>query len=110
MISSDRKIIYTLKFSYISMKELLDVNLWISKDFSELNKILNEKIRANNLKFDDKKFNNKLPGFPEEEDIKEKVNTNEQVTYSSDDNYDSDDFRMSEIKNKKNYFSDVKIC
>ena len=83
------------------MKELLDVNLWISKDFSEFNKIVNEKIRANNLKFDDKKFNNKL---------KEKVNTNEQVTYSSDDNYDSDDFRMSEIKNKKNYFSDVKIC
>ena len=110
LISSDRKIIYTLKFSYISMKELLDVNLWISKDFSELNKIMNEKIRANNLKFDDKKFNNKLPGFQEEEDIKEKVNTNEQVTYSSDDNYDSDDFRMSEIKNKKNYFSDVKIC
>ena len=112
-ISSDKKIIYTLKFSYLSLKELLNVNLWISKDFSELNKIVNEKIRANNLKFDDKKFKNKLPGFPEEEeeeDITEKINSNEQVTYSSDDNYDSDDFRMAEIKNKKKYFSDVKIC
>ena len=109
-ISSDKKIIYTLKFSYISMKELLNANLWISKDFSELNKIVNEKIRANNLKFDDIKFKNKLPGFPEEEDIAEKVNTNEQITYSSDDNYDSNDFRIAEINNKKKYFSDIKIC
>ena len=91
------------------MKELLDVNFWVSKDFSELNKIVNEKIRANNLKFDDKKFN-KLPGFPEEEDIIEEVNTNEQVTYSSDDSSDSDDFRMAQIRNKKKYPSDVKIC
>ena len=109
-ISSDKKIIYTLKFSYISMKELLNANLWISKDFSELNKIVNEKIRANNLKFDDIKFKNKLPGFPEEEDIAEKVNTNGLVTYSSDDNYVSDDFRLVIIYNKKKYFSDIKIC
>jgi len=109
-ISSDKNIIYTLKFSYISMKELLNVNLWISKDFSELNKIVNEKIKVNNLKFDDKKFNNKLPGFPEEEDLTEKVNANEEITYSSDDDYDSDDFRMAEIKKKKKYYSDIKIC
>mgnify|MGYP006873040875 CR=1 FL=1 len=110
-ISSDKKIIYTLKFSYISMKELLDVNLWISKDFSELNKIVNEKIRDNDLKFDNKQFKKLLPEFPEEEeDIIDKVNANQQVTYSSDENYDSDDFRMAEIKNKTNYFRDVKIC
>ena len=92
------------------MKELLDVNLWISKDFSELNKIINEKIKINDLKFDYKKFNKLLPGFPEEENIIEKINNNEQVTYSSDDDYDSDDYRMAEIKNKTNYSRDVKIC
>ena len=111
-ISSNKKIIYALKFSYISMKELLSVKLWTSNDFSELNKIVNEKIKDNELIIDDEKLNHALPGFPEKNNIIEKVDLNEKVIYSSDENYDSDDFRLSEIKikKKKNYFRDFKAC
>jgi hypothetical protein len=94
------------------MKELLSVKLWTSNDFSELNKIVNEKIKDNELIIDDEKLNHALPGFPEENNIIEKVDLNEKVIYSSDENYDSDDFRLSEIKikKKKNYFRDFKAC
>jgi len=102
-ISSDKKIIYILKFSYISMKELLDMNLWVGNNFYELNKIVNEKIKASSLMIDNEQLNKVLPGFPEENDIIEKVNIIESDIYSSDENSDSDNLRLTEIKIKKNY-------
>lgn len=110
IISPDRKIIYTLKFSYISMENLLNVNLWISNTFDQLNDAVNIIINQNQITFDEEKLKTFLPGFPEDISSVEKVSPIEQIFYNSDDNYDSDDFKYAKIaQNKKIYFRDWKV-
>ena len=109
-ISSNKIIIYTLKFSYINMYDLFDVNLWVDINFNKLNEMVIKKIKDNNLVFEENEIKKSLPGFPEENDSFEIVKFGEPILYCSDESYDSDDFKYAKIekKRKKIYFRDWK--
>lgn len=113
-ISSQKEIIYALKFSFFPMKDLFNIDLWVDSNFDKLNKIVNDKIVSNNLiTISDEEMTKLLPGFPEENKYVETiVQVNQTIEYVSDNDYDNDDFKydkINEIKINKRILRDWKI-
>lgn len=97
-ISEDIKIIYALKFSCISLKELDSYKIWIGKDFSNLIKIVKKK--TENYKYDFKKHSLAYFPTPIFEGELEEVDGQEEYIYWSDNDYDQEDYKLDKVEFK----------
>ena len=87
-------IIYILKFSCLPFKELSSYKIWIASDFSNLIEIVEEKSKGYDINFK----NHSLANFPVKasEDELELVEENVDYEYSSDCEYDKNDYKLEQ--------------
>lgn len=93
-ISENINIIYILKFSCLPFKELSSYKIWIARDFSNLIEIVEKKSKGYDIDF--KKHS--LANFPVKalEDELELVEENVDYEYSSDCEYDKNDYKLEQ--------------
>ena len=109
-ISPDKEIIRFLKYSFVSLPELLNVKLWTGKDLNDLIKLIKKKQKENNIIFSEQ---DEVSYFPDNNFnyFENATNNNnyESERYSSlDEDYIDDDSKMQKSKRKKKYEKNCK--